>query len=246
MKASQLQHALQNVAQPSRVADYQRFFKTAPGQYGEGDVFIGVTMPLLRQVCKPYSLLPLNEVQILLQSSIHEHRMAALVILTHAYKKADAMQQQRIYDLYLNNLAKGNINNWDLIDLSAPNIIGAHLLKSSPQPLYELAHSKQLWQKRVAMLSTFAFINIGDPLPTIKIATILLYDKHDLIHKAVGWLLREMGKRIDVKLLTDFLDEHAAHMPRTMLRYAIEKLSPQKRSYYMAQKAQSMVLSSSL
>lgn len=212
----------------------QRFFKTGPGQYGEGDVFIGVRMPDIRMVCKKFGDLPLREVQTLIESPVHEHRMAGLIILTNKYPKAEKTQKQEIYNLYMDRVYAGNVNNWDLVDVTTPKIIGAHLLSGDRKILYDLASSQNLWQRRVAVLATFAFIGQGDASTSMDLAKKLLDDKHDLMHKAVGWMLREVGKRVDEKILTDFLDRHATEMPRTMLRYSIERLSPSQRSHYMS------------
>lgn len=211
----------------------QRFFKSGKGQYGEGDVFIGVSVPDTRKVAKQFVNLSFGEIQQLLNSEVHEHRLAGVLILAYQYPKADEETKQNIFDFYLYNVRKGTVNNWDLVDVTTPNIIGEHLLDKPRDVLYKLAESKDLWQRRVAIMATFAFIKKGDPVTTIEIAEKLLHDKHDLIHKAVGWMLREMGKRVDEKLLTDFLDKHAYEMPRTMLRYSIEKLTFEQKLYYM-------------
>lgn len=216
------------------------FFKTGEGQYGAGDVFIGVRVPQTRQVCKQFADLPLAEVQKLLDSPIHECRLAAVILLAHQYKKADAHSKQAIFDLYLQNVYKGRVNNWDLVDSSAGFIIGKHLSGSGDyRLLFMLAKSPSIWERRVAVLSSFQFVMDGDATVTLQLAELLLNDKEDLIHKAVGWMLREIGKRVDRKLLTDFLDKHAAVMPRTALRYAIEHLPPEQKAHYMAAKHKS-------
>jgi 3-methyladenine DNA glycosylase AlkD len=208
----------------------QRFFKTGPGEYGEGDVFIGVRVPVIRKVAKEFRDLPLNEFENLLRSDIHEERLLALVILVSQFKKSDGPVRRRIYDVYLGNTE--HINNWDLVDVSAPQIVGAYLEDRSRRPLYRLVKSSSLWERRIAILATFHFIRQSDFDDTIRISTMLIKDKEDLIHKAVGWMLREVGKR-DLSTEEAFLNEHAAILPRTMLRYAIEKFSKQKRRLYI-------------
>ena len=233
MTAQEVQNELQKYASDHDALFLQRFFKTAEGQYGYGDVFIGVRVPQTRKVCKQYQHLPLVEIQKLLDREIHEHRLAGLIILTFQYPKADESTRQDIYDLYMKNVYKGRINNWDLVDLSADKIMGEHLKDRSRDILFKLAKSDKLWERRVSILTTFAFIKKGDPSTTLEIAEVLLHDKEDLIQKAVGWMLREVGKRCDEALLTDFLDQHAYNMPRTALRYSIERLSPETRRHYM-------------
>jgi len=213
-----------------------RFFKTGKGQYGAGDVFIGVRVPQTRQVCKQCGGLPLKETQKLLNSPIHEHRLAAVIILGSQYPKADERTKQAIFDVYLRNVRKGRVNNWDLVDSSAEFIIGEHLFRGSHDLLFELAKSKNIWERRVAILSSFAFLKKGDAVTTLKLAEVLLHDKQDLIQKAVGWMLRETGKRVSRDLLLQFLDAHAAVMPRTALRYALEHLPPEQKAHYMALK----------
>lgn len=215
----------------------QRFFKTGDGEYGAGDVFIGVRMGPIRAVAKQYKDLLLPEVQKLLDSEVHEHRMCGLIILTLKYPKANEADQQKIYDFYLLNVYKGRVNNWDLIDVTCPRVIGAHLIDRPHKVLFEMARSKDLWQRRVAIISSAAFINVGQPATTLELAEILLHDEHDLIQKAVGWMLREVGKRCERQILLDFLDQHAHEMPRTMLRYSIEHLPAEQRQHYMGQKS---------
>lgn len=212
----------------------QRFFKTGKGQYGEGDIFIGVRMPACRIVAKEYMDLSLNELQKILDTIVHEQRMAALIILTLKYPKAT--NKQEIYDFYLSNVYKGNINNWDLIDVTTPHIIGVYLFDKPRDILYDLARSQDIWQKRVSVLATFQFIKKGDASTSLELAEILLHDEHDLIQKAVGWMLREIGKRCDRELLLTFLNQHAHEMPRTMLRYSIEHLTPIQKKLYMQKK----------
>ncbi|MDQ5939003.1 MAG: hypothetical protein QG642_693 [Patescibacteria group bacterium] len=226
-----IKNDLRNLARRDKANTLQRFFKTGPGEYGEGDKFIGVMVPDVRQVSQKYKALELKEVLELLRSPFHEERLCALFILLEQYKKGDSKKQKQIFDLYLKNYKY--INNWDLIDLTAPRIVGAYLTDKPKDILYKLAKSKNLWQRRVAILATFQFIYEGKSSETIKISKILLHDEHDLIQKAVGWMLREMGKRVDENILLQFLDQHSAVMPRTMLRYAIERLPEPKRQYYL-------------
>ena len=203
----------------------QRFFKTKKGQYGEGDIFLGIKVPIQRSLCKKYDL-ELKDIQRLLNSKIHEYRLCGLFSLISKYKKQKKLRK-RIFNFYLKNTKK--INNWDLVDLSAPKIIGDYLLdQEDKRILYLLSKSKNLWEKRIAIVSTYSFIKNNNFREVFEIAEILLNDKHDLIHKAVGWMLREIGKR-DQKALENFLKKHYKEMPRTMLRYAIEKFPKIKR-----------------
>jgi 3-methyladenine DNA glycosylase AlkD len=237
MTAAQVKAELAKHGNADDAVFLQRFFKTGPGQYGEGDQFIGVRVPAMRRISKEFKDLPLTEVQKLLDSPIHEHRLAAVVILSYKYPKTSEDDKRAIYDLYIKNVYEGRINNWDIVDVTAPHIIGAHLEKRPRDELYKLARSNDIWQKRVAIISTFRFIKKGDPSTSLDMAEILLHDKHDLIHKAVGWVLREVGKSVDEKLLTDFLDRHAHDMPRMALRYSLEKLTPEQKTHYMKLKA---------
>jgi 3-methyladenine DNA glycosylase AlkD len=222
---------LRKLARRDKANTLQRFFKTGPGQYGEGDKFIGVMVPDIRKVSQKYKDLALKEVLELLHSQFHEERLCALFILVEQYKKGDSKKQKKFFDLYLKNYKY--INNWDLIDLTAPRIVGTYLLDKPKAILYKLAKSKNLWQRRVAILATFQFIYAGQSQETIKISKILLHDEHDLIQKAVGWMLREVGKRCDEKILLNFLNQYYKVMPRTMLRYAIERLQEKKRLTYL-------------
>jgi len=231
MTAKDLQARLRSLGSLNDAAFLAGFFKTGPGQYGEGDVFIGVRVPVIRKVAKEFKELRLPEVECLLHSPVHEERLAALVILVMRAAKADTTARKVIYDFYLANTKF--INNWDLVDLSAPQIVGAYLAEKSRKPLHRLAKSSRLWDRRVSILATFHFIKGGDYGDTLKIAEMLLADREDLMHKAVGWMLREVGKR-DVALLEGFLGQHCRVMPRTMLRYAIERFSEKKRRTYMA------------
>ena len=226
-----LKKDLKKLSSPTRAISSLRFFKTGKGQYGEGDKFIGITVPDIRKVSKQYLDLSLEDVLSLLHSPIHEERLCALLILVSQYQKGDNKKQKQIFDLYLKNYKY--INNWDLIDLTAPRIVGAYLFDKPKDILYKLAKSKNLWQRRVTILATFQFIYYGQSQDTLKISKILLHDEHDLIQKAVGWMLREVGKRVDEKILLDFLKDNYKIMPRTMLRYAIERLPNSKRLAYL-------------
>ncbi len=237
MGAQQLIHELSQHADDQRAIHALRFFKTAPGQYGEGDVFIGITMPDLRKVCKKYHDLQMSDFEKLLANPIHEHRMAAVVIMSDMFKKQDEAGKRAFFNLYIKATKANQINNWDLVDVSARYVVGAYLLDKPRKILYELARTDHLWSKRVAILATPAFYVRGDASDTLALAEILLYDTHDLMHKAVGWMLREVGKYVDESLLTSFLDVHAKTMPRTTLRYAIERLTPEQRAHYMQLKA---------
>ena len=218
-------------ADPKRAVGLQRFFRTGPGEYGEGDKFLGLYVPQVRQIAAEYKDLSLPEIEKLLASPWHEARVVALVLLTNGYGRGDAKTKDRIYRFYMRRANR--VNNWDLVDLSAPSIVGAHLLRRSRAPLRKLARSKNLWERRIAIVATQHLIANRDFDDTLYLAQLLFSDKHDLIHKAVGWMLREVGKR-DERLLLSFLDEHAGAMPRTTLRYAIERLSPARRKRYMA------------
>lgn len=231
MNADEVIVRLQTYASDTDAANLSWFFKTGPGQYGEGDQFIGVKVPMIRLVCREFKTLPLAEVQKLIESPVHEHRLAGLIILTLQYPKS--REKQAIFDLYIEEFHKGNINNWDLVDVTCRAVVGEHL-RENREMLFVLARSDNLWERRTAIISTFPYIASGDPSTSLALAEILLHDKHDLMHKAVGWTLREVGKRCDRKLLTDFLDQYAAEMPRTALRYAIEHLPEQTRQYYLA------------
>jgi 3-methyladenine DNA glycosylase AlkD len=222
-------------AKPETARVCRSFFKTGPGEYGEGDIFIGVKMPDLRLIAKDHLAISLIDLRVLLQSQVHEERMLGLVILTlkfsEAQKNKDQKQIEKFYDFYLRHLKF--INNWDLVDISAPIIVGGYLFLQDRSVLTELAKSKLLWARRIAIVSTHYFIRQNDFQTTLILARILLNDRHDLIHKAVGWMLREVGKREDAVLLK-FLNKNASEMPRVMLRYAIEKLSPDKRKQYLS------------
>jgi 3-methyladenine DNA glycosylase AlkD len=230
MPAERIKTRLRKFATKKKAKINQWFFKTGPGEYGEGDIFLGVTVPDIRTVVKEFQGAPLPEVITLLRSKIHEERLLALLLLVQAFTKGNDAQKKKIYSLYLKNTKY--INNWDLVDLSAPNIVGTHLLDKSRKTLYAFARSGDLWKKRIAVLSTFAFIRQNDLNDSLRISKILLKDDHDLIHKAVGWMLREVGKR-DMPTEEKFLKQHYKTMPRTMLRYAIERFPEAKRKRYL-------------
>ncbi len=224
---------LESVADERKARNLAWFFKTGPGEYGEGDVFLGITVPVSRKIALRYTHLPLAEVAKLLASPIHEHRFVAFEILVAQYEKADEEQRQRIFDFYLQNTH--HANNWDLVDTSCRYIVGRHLATRPRGLLDELASSPMLWERRIAIVSTFAFLTQGETKDTFRIARKLLGDKEPLIHKAVGWLLREAGK-VSRPELVRFLEKYAAKMPRTTLRYAIERFSPEERKEWLAVK----------
>ncbi len=223
---------LRKVSTPYRAEQSAKFFKTGKGEYGEGDVFIGVDMPTMRSIAKNYTSMSLKDLQTLLESKIHEYRMVALVILVNKYKKSkkEKFQKREIYNFYLKNTR--NINNWDLVDISCPHIIGEFCLIEGPGILRDLAKSDHLWEKRVSIVSTLRLIKEKRYGETLAISDMLINDEHDLIHKAVGWMLREVGKK-NKGVLELFLKERYKSMPRTMLRYAIEKFPEDERKKYL-------------
>jgi 3-methyladenine DNA glycosylase AlkD len=225
-----LRKELKHIANPEKAEILQRFFKTGPGQYGEGDVFVGIVVPVSRKIAKKYTSLPDKGILTLLRSKVHEERLIALLILISQFEKGNEQKKGQIFHLYLQNTAF--INNWDLVDLSAEKIVGTFLDMKSKEILYSLAHSKSLWERRIAIIATFHYIKQGKYDDTLAIAGILLGDREDLIHKAVGWMLREVGKRCSEEAEEMFLRKHSHEMPRTMLRYAIERFSPEKRHMY--------------
>jgi 3-methyladenine DNA glycosylase AlkD len=236
MRKTMLDHIkrdLSHLRNPEKAKKLSGFFKTGKGEYGEGDIFLGISVPDQRKVAKKYLNLPLIDLQELFNSAIHEHRLTALLILVSQYRKSDILGKDEIFRFYLNNTA--NINNWDLVDVSAPKIVGEHLRDKDPAILFKLAQSSNLWERRIAMLSTFTFIRHHEFDVALSIAEQLVFDDHDLIHKAVGWMLREIGKR-DQEIEERFLEQYARQMPRTMLRYAIEKFDANKRKFYLDQK----------
>jgi 3-methyladenine DNA glycosylase AlkD len=239
MTAQDAQQALRKVARPERVESTKRFFKAYPGGYSEGDKFLSCSVPATRLVAKEFYGMSLAELDKLISSEWHDDRLLALIILVRQYQKGSEAERKAIYDFYLSHTA--HINNWDLVDSSAEFIVGPWL-EDRPEKmrvLTKLAASKGLWERRIAMLSTFDYIKKGDATDALVIAELLLHDSHDLIQKAVGWMLREIGKRVDRKVLLAFLDKHAHDMPRTTLRYSLEHLSPEQRTHYMALKARS-------
>ena len=221
---------LQGMGDPAIAAHSQRFFKTGPGEYGEGDIFLGIRVPELRKLSNRYRDLELKEVRQLLGSNYHEARLLALLILVQQFKRGDAELQKAIYTIYLDST--GLINNWDLVDSSAHLIVGPYLQDKDRSMLYRLARSDSLWERRIAIMATFHYIRGNSYTDTLALAEILLHDPHDLIHKSVGWMLREVGKR-DRPSLVEFLSRHYPSMPRTMLRYAIEKLDEEERQAYL-------------
>ena len=227
---NQIKKELFRLGDSERAKQLAKYFKTGKGQYGEGDVFLGIPVPEQRKVAKRYVNLSMEEVQELLRSEIHEYRFTALLVLVSKYRNADSTNKQKIFKFYLTN--SGFLNNWDLVDLSAPKIVGDYLATRERSLLFKLTNSPSLWERRIAVLATFTFIDNNDFKDALAIAKLLLFDENELIHKAVGWMLREIGKR-DKELLEKFLDEYKSRMPRTMLRYSIEKFSEDKRKYYL-------------
>ncbi len=208
----------------------QNYFKTGKGEYGEGDIFLGIRVPILRKIAKKYSALSISDATEFLKSPFHEERLFALIVLVELFRKKDKENKEKIVELYLSHTKY--INNWDLVDISAPRIVGAYLFTRDKKPIYLLTRSENLWERRIAIMSTLYFIGNNEFSDTLKIAEILLKDKEDLIHKAVGWMLREVGKK-DSEVEEEFLRKHYKEMPRTMLRYAIEKFPEEKRKNYL-------------
>jgi 3-methyladenine DNA glycosylase AlkD len=227
---SELRSVIKTLADKKVAKTMQWFFKTGIGEYGEGDVFIGLKVPVQRKLSREFKDLSIFEIEELLSSSIHEERLIALFILIEKYQKSDEKEKEEIFNFYLKN--RKCINNWDLVDISAPKIVGRHLLKKDKSILVKFAVSNNLWERRIAILSTQEFIKNDNYKPTLQIAKMLLKDEHDLIHKAVGWMLREIGKK-DITVEEKFLRVHYKEMPRTMLRYAIEKFPETKRKKYL-------------
>ena len=227
-----IKRTLNGYIDPEKAEVYPKFFKTGKGEYGEGDKFIGVTVPHIRKTVKDFYLKTgIKEIKEFLSQDVHEYRLFALLVLVSRFEKAnDEKEKKVIFDFYLNNIDR--INNWDLVDLSAPKIIGAFLLDKDKSILYKLAKSGNLWKERIAVLSTFCFIKESQFEDTFKISEIFITHKHDLIHKATGWMLREVGKR-DMNALLNFLNKHYKQMPRTMLRYSIEKFEEKLRQKYL-------------
>lgn len=221
---------LKTYSQKEKQEVLPKFFKTGKGEYGEGDIFIGVTVPNVRLIAKKYKDVGLLSVEKMLNDPIHEVRLLALIILTYKFEKASEEEQKNIYEFYLKNTKA--INNWDLVDLSAYKIVGKYLINKDRDILFKLAESKNLWEQRISIISTFYFIQHNDFQTSLIVSEMLLNHDHDLIHKAVGWMLREIGKR-DLKIEEDFLKLRYQQMPRTMLRYAIEKFEEEKRQKYL-------------
>lgn len=231
MSREKLEAELKSLENLEKKRILQGFFKTGKGQYGEGDVFLGITVPMQRAICRKYEL-ELFEIEKLLQNKIHEFRLCGLLILVRKFERVKTeKEREKIVRFYTKNYAR--INNWDLVDLSAPKILGEYLVgKKDRKVLYKMARCKNLWAKRISIVSTYALIRQGEVEDTFKLAEILMKDKHDLIHKAVGWMLREAGKRKQGEL-EKFLDKWSKKMPRTMLRYSIEKFDKKTRDIYM-------------
>ncbi len=234
MTADEITAHLLALADPVRAERVQHYFKTAPGQYGHGDKFIGLTVPVVRHAVKHFADAPAETAIQLLKSEYHEIRLFALLLLVARYTRGDDAEHEKIYRLYLKHTR--HINNWDLVDSSAPYIVGAYLYGNDTAIIYQLAKSKSLWERRIAILATFWFIREGEFADALNIGELMLQDPHDLIHKATGWMLREIGKR-DKAAATAFLKKHQRSMPRTMLRYAIERYSPAERKKYLEGKA---------
>ena len=219
-----------NLSNPEHAAQLQKYFKTGKGEYAEGDLFLGLRVPEVRQIAKKYGKITISEASEFLKSPFHEERLFSLLVLADLFQKADEEAKKNIYELYLKNTR--TINNWDLVDASAGRIVGAYLFTRDRKPIYVLARSKVLWERRIAMMATSYFIAYNEFADTLKIAEMLLADQEDLIHKAAGWMLREVGKR-DFEVEENFLKEHYKDMPRTMLRYAIEKFPEEKRKSFL-------------
>lgn len=236
MMLNNLRNDIKNLSNPEKAQFFKRFFKTGKGEYGEGDLFLGITVPEQRKVAVKYKDLPLHDITTLLQSQYHEERLIALLILVLKYKKGNEGVRGEIYQYYLAHTKY--INNWDLVDSSADKIVGEYLLANSERrmaygTLKQLAVSKNIWERRIAMIATYAFIKNGEAALTLQVADVLIADRHDLIQKAVGWMLREVGKRVSQEIEEEFLKTRYKTMPRTALRYAIEHFSPEKRLKYL-------------
>jgi len=229
---------LHNLKNPAQAKKLQGFFKTGVGEYGEGDVFFGIKVPVQRKIVKKYwKTLSVAEVLKLLQTNIHEQRLVSLLILVEKFQQGNEKEKEEIFKAYLGNVRY--INNWDLVDVTCHKIIGEQLVDKNREILYILAKSNYLWERRIAIISTAAFIRRNDFGDTLRISEILINDQHDLIQKAVGWMLREVGKR-DQNAEEEFLKKYYSQMPRTMLRYAIEKFSPKKRNFYLKKTGESV------
>lgn len=225
-----IQKELRQLSNKEIAEHSQRFFKTGKGQYGQGDIFLGIRVPVLRKTAKKYQGISIDESALLLKSKFHEERLLSLLMLVAIFKKANSKDRKAVYTLYLDNTKL--INNWDLVDSSAEHIVGAYLRVADKKPIYQLAKSRILWERRISIMSTFHFIKYNEFVDSLRISKILLHDKEDLIHKAVGWMLREIGKR-DIEVEEKFLRKYYKQMPRTMLRYSIEKFPEAKRQRYL-------------
>jgi len=232
--AIDVKNALKEQSSEETKVNLQRFFKTKEGEYAQGDIFLGVRVPQVRAIAKQFNTLVLTETLLLLTSSIHEERLIALYLLIEKFGKGDEGQKKEIFDIYISHTAY--INNWDLVDTSCESIVGAYLYPLPKTLLFEFAHSLNLWERRIAIISTFYAIKRKEYKLTFDICDVLLGDKHDLIHKAVGWMLREVGKRCGEDILCDYLDKHHDKMSRTTLRYAIERFDEPKRLEYLHKK----------
>jgi len=229
-----LKKELRAQADPEKAKILQRFFKTGPGEYGQGDIFLGLVVPKIRALSKKYACLDTRDTEILLRSPIHEERLLALLIFVLKFEKGPARERAKIYRTYLKNTEY--INSWDLVDLTADRIVGAFARDRDKTILYKLACSENMWERRIAIIATFHFIKNGSSAETLAIAGLLINDAHDLIHKASGWMLREVGKRVDIAAEEGFLKKYYKKMPRTMLRYAIERFPESKRKAYLNKK----------
>jgi 3-methyladenine DNA glycosylase AlkD len=232
-----IKEEFKNLSNADQAKHSQKYFKTGKGEYGEGDIFLGLRVPVIRKIAKKYSTLSISDAAKILKSSFHEERLFALIVLVELFRKKDKENKEKIYELYLSNTKY--INNWDLVDISAPRIVGAYLFTRDKKPIYILSRSENLWERRIAIMSTLYFIGNNEFSDTLKIAEILLKDKEDLIHKAVGWMLREVGKK-DSEVEEEFLRKHYKEMPRTMLRYAIERFPEEKRKSFLRGKVNSL------
>jgi Predicted DNA alkylation repair enzyme len=230
MKAKEIIAELERYINPQKREFLPYFFKTGKGQYGEGDKFLGIVVPDIKLVARKFRETSFDEIAILLNSEYHECRMCALLLLVERFKKSNESDREQIYNFYLSNTKR--VNNWDLVDLSGPYIVGEYLKNRSREDLYRLAASSVLWEQRIAVVATATLIRNDDFIDIIKLSELLLHHSHDLMHKAIGWMLREMGKR-NKELLLDFLEKHYNEMPRTMLRYSLEKLTSEERAYFM-------------
>lgn len=229
-KVLNIRNELRKLGDKETAEHSHRFFKTGNREYGEGDNFLGIRVPVLRQLVRKHRGISIAEASSLFKSQFHEERLLSLLMLVSIFKKASEKNKEFIYTLYLNNTKF--INNWDLVDCSAEHVVGAYLRRRNKRPIYNLANSKSLWERRISIMSTFHFIKQNEFIDSLKISEVLLHDEEDLIHKAVGWMLREIGKR-DIKIEEGFLKKNYTIMPRTMLRYAIEKFPEEKRRKYL-------------